>query len=331
MRSNNFVSFHREIDLQLCDSEVAILMCTFQGQQFLHKQLDSFEAQSLKEWTLFVSDDMSSDSTLEILQDYQKNWIKGKLNLQIGPSKGFAANFLSLTCRAEIRANFYAYADQDDIWQADKLERAVSWLKTIPTHVPALYCSRTILINEENREMGISPLFKRQPSFENALVQNIGGGNTMVFNVAARELILKAGNDIEVVSHDWFIYQLVSGSDGIILYDENPSTLYRQHKSNVVGMNTSWEGRKKRIQMIWKGRYRKWNDTNIQQLEKNMDLLTEKNKKTLLLFKQAKSHSDYKTIKSKLTALIDLMRSNIYRQKKIETFALYIAILFNRI
>ena len=50
--------------------EVAILLCTFQGQRFLHEQLASIESQSLKAWTLLVSDDGSSDNTLDILQEY---------------------------------------------------------------------------------------------------------------------------------------------------------------------------------------------------------------------------------------------------------------------
>jgi glycosyltransferase involved in cell wall biosynthesis len=178
--------------------QVAILLCTLEGQRFLKEQLASFESQNLKAWSLFVSDDGSSDRTLDILQEQQKQWGRGKLTLQSGPRQGFAANFLSLTCQTDINADYYAYADQDDIWEADKLERAVHWLETIPGDVPALYCSRTRLVDKENRTVGFSPLFKKPPSFANALIQNIGGGNTMVFNHATKKLLCRAGKDIEV-------------------------------------------------------------------------------------------------------------------------------------
>ena len=318
------MNIHREIDLQLCDPEVAILMCTYQGQRFLHEQLDSFEAQSLKGWTLFVSDDMSSDNTLEILQDYQEHWIKGKINLQIGPSQGFAANFLNLTCKADIRADFYAYADQDDIWEADKLKRAVSWLKTIPTHVPALYCSRTILINEDNRRLGFSPLFKRPPSFANALVQNIGGGNTMVFNNAARKLLSQAGENIQVVSHDWWTYILVSASGGVVHYDSYPSVRYRQHPNNLMGCNNSFNARFFRLRLLLQGRFKQWNALNIKALQRIYYLMTQENKQTLRLFAQARESSMFCT-------LIALNRSGVRRQSFLSNLSLFVAALFHKI
>jgi len=274
--------------------EVAILLCTFQGQRFLHEQLASIESQSLKAWTLLVSDDGSSDNTLDILQEYQKAWCRGQLNLQSGPRQGFAANFLSLTCQADIKTDFYAYADQDDIWEADKLERAVNWLKTIPADVPALYCSRTRLVDEENRTLGFSPLFKRPPCFANALMQNIGGGNTMVFNHATRKLLCQAGKDIEVVSHDWWAYILVTGCGGKVFYDEYPSVRYRQHKENLVGTNKSIKGKITRIQKLFSGHYRDWNQINLNALNKAKVNLNYKNSNILKNFKEVRDSNLYK-------------------------------------
>jgi hypothetical protein len=56
-------------------------------------------------------------------------------------------------------------------------------------------------------------LFVFPPSFRNALVQSIAGGNTMVFNVALKRLIENAG-PLDVPSHDWWVYILVTGSGG---------------------------------------------------------------------------------------------------------------------
>jgi glycosyltransferase involved in cell wall biosynthesis len=50
---------------------VAILMCTFNGERFLKEQLDSFATQTHQNWTLWVSDDGSTDQTLEILRATQ--------------------------------------------------------------------------------------------------------------------------------------------------------------------------------------------------------------------------------------------------------------------
>jgi len=176
-------------------ARVAILLCTYHGQHYLPEQLDSFAAQTYENWAVWASDDGSEDDTHSILEDYQSRWDVGRLSIHFGPAEGFAANFLSLTCNANIDADLYAYSDQDDVWEADKLARAVQWLESVPAEVPALYCSRTRLVDANNNEVGVSPLFAKAPSFANALMQNIGGGNTMVFNNAARNLLREAGEN----------------------------------------------------------------------------------------------------------------------------------------
>lgn len=64
---------------------VAILLCTYNGARFLAQQLDSLEAQTHQNWTVFASDDGSTDQTLEILQQYQEKWPSGKLSIRSGP------------------------------------------------------------------------------------------------------------------------------------------------------------------------------------------------------------------------------------------------------
>ena len=95
---------------------VAILMCTLNGERFLKEQLDSFTTQTHQDWTLWVSDDGSTDQTLEILRATQAEWGADRLKIVEGPRKGFARNFLSLACRAEIEAEYFAFSDQDDVW-----------------------------------------------------------------------------------------------------------------------------------------------------------------------------------------------------------------------
>ncbi len=203
--------------------EVAILLCTYNGQRYLSDQLDSVAAQTYPNWVVRVSDDGSQDDTLSILTEYRSKWPNGRLSIAQGPAKGFVANFLSLTCNADIQADYYAFCDQDDVWEADKLQRAVDWLQGVPEGVPALYCSRTQLVDADNNSIGFSPLFSKPPSFANALTQNVASGNTMVFNHAACALLREGGKDVEVVAHDWWLYLLVSGVGGKVFYDTYPS------------------------------------------------------------------------------------------------------------
>lgn len=154
------------------------------------------------------SDDGSQDSTLDILNRFGLE--TNRIRIFQGPENGFCQNFLSLICNDPIEADYYALSDQDDIWHEDKLARAVATLSNISREIPALYCSRTKLVDERNLEMGLSPLFRRTTGFRNALVQNIAGGNTMVFNHAARKLIRKAGLNINPLYMTGFFIWLLA-------------------------------------------------------------------------------------------------------------------------
>jgi len=303
---------------------VAILLCTFHGQRYLADQLDSFEAQTHSNWAVWASDDGSEDDTHAILETYRRKWPDGRLSIHAGPAEGFAANFLSLTCKTSIEADYYAYSDQDDVWEADKLEHAVRWLETIPHHIPAFYCSHTRLVDAKNNEIGLFPLFPNPPSFANALVQSIAGGNTMVFNNAARALLREAGDDTPAVSHDWWAYMVVTGCGGKVFYDSYPSLRYRQHDGNLMGMNATWAARLKRIRMLWAGRFKDWSDRNIAALRRVENKLTPENRELLECFAKARQST-------LIPRLIQLKRCGVYRQTFFGNLGLIAAAIFGKI
>lgn len=305
-------------------ARVAILMCTYNGEAFLAEQLTSFEQQTYRNWTLHVSDDGSQDETLELLQAFNIERGIGPLQILKGPRRGFVANFLSLTCQSDIAADFYAWSDQDDIWKEDKLERALAWLQTIPHSTPALYCGRTELINESGVPYGYSPRFRRPPHFSNALVQNIGGGNTMVFNQAARKLLQEAGDNLDTPSHDWWAYQLISGAGGVIHYDPEPMVLYRQHDQNLIGNNSSLAARFQRICMLFQGHFYEWNTATIRALETMQHRLTSEHQATLALFKAARSQKLFRRI-------LGFQRAGLYRQTLLGNIGLILAALLRKV
>ena len=305
-------------------SKVAILLCTYQGQRYLHEQLNSFVTQSHKNWELWVSDDGSKDGTHAILAEAVNDWAPGKISVQNGPQEGFCANFLSLTCKPDIKADYYAYSDQDDIWKPEKLARALAFLSKVPKGTAALYCSRTRVVDANDKPIGMSPLFTKTPSFANALTQNIGGGNTMVFNEVARQLLIAASEKVNVVTHDWWAYLLVSGCGGQVFYDPQPTVRYRQHGSNIVGMNSSLQGRLKRILQLFQGRFREWNDLNIKALASVRGRLTPRNQQVLDQFVAARQTS-------LLPRMVGLKSSGIYRQTLFGKLGLIAAAVFNKI
>lgn len=307
-----------------CTAKVAVLMCTYNGEAYLSEQLDSFARQTHVKWVLVVSDDGSQDGTLSLLDRYSTRWGGERLRVLNGPGRGFAANFLSLTCRNDIDADFFAWSDQDDIWTDDKLQVALAWLQTIPKHVPALYCGRTQLISDSGEPLGFSPHFCLPPGFPNALVQSIAGGNTMVFNQAARELLRKAGSELKIPAHDWWAYQLISGVGGAIHYDPEPKMLYRQHSENLIGSNSGWLARLIRLRMVFQGRFYEWNEQNICALESMQQHLCEEHLATLARFKAARGQTFFRRVRG-------IRLAGLYRQTFMGNLGLTLATLLKKI
>lgn len=291
-------------------------MATYDGQDFLPQQLASLTQQTHQHWRLWASDDGSSDNTLNILKTFQTERSNRLLKIQHGPQKGFARNFLSLVCNHDIQADYFAFCDQDDIWEPQKLERALAKLAQVPAGSPALYCSRTALISEQGQLIGASPLFQREPCFANALVQSIAGGNTIVINQAARELLCQVGMP-NIVSHDWWAYMMVSGCGGTVIYDDYASVRYRQHPQNLVGGSVSAGARLRRVRMLLRGRFKRWNEQNITALSQAEHLLTPQSHVTLQRFKQAREHW--------FRAPWHLRQSGVFRQTGMSSTALYVA------
>jgi hypothetical protein len=107
---------------------VTILLCTLNGGRFLTQQLASLEGQTFKNWKLIASDDGSRDRTKSILLAFQKSCQPGKVEIIDGPRRGATANFLFQACAENLVSQYYAFCDQDDVWDADKLARAIDAL-----------------------------------------------------------------------------------------------------------------------------------------------------------------------------------------------------------
>jgi glycosyltransferase involved in cell wall biosynthesis len=300
-------------------------MGTFNGEKFLEEQLESLESQTYKNWTLFASDDGSTDQTIVILEKYRQKWGAKKLSISKGPQKGFCQNFLSLTDNLEIETDYYAWADQDDIWVPEKLDQALYFITPYEQNIAALYCGRTILINEMNLCFGLAP--RRvipPPSFSNGLVQSLAGANTMLFNRPARELIRK-GLELAPVSHDWWAYQIISGTGGKVIYDPQSTLLYRQHGNNIIGSNRSNFALISRIRKAWNKSFREMNNANINALSQ---LENELNKNSLNILNY------FKNIRHKITLsqYYNIIKNKyLYRRSLFQQFSLYIGILFNKI
>lgn len=302
---------------------VAVLLAAFEDHRFLSPQLASIRSQTHERCDVWVSRDCQTEAIGRILAQQEPLFGAGRFHVTAGPREGFARNFLSLLDRGDVRGDYYAFADQDDVWEPDKLARAVAWLTDLPDDVPTVYCSRTRLIDARDHDLGLSPLCDKPPGFAHALVQNIGGGNTMVMNGPARALVRRAGPR-DVPYHDWWTYLLVTGAGGVVRYDPYPSVRYRQHDRNDLGANKGGRGRAAGVQRLLNGTVRECITANVQALRETHELLTPENRRLFDRFCAARE-------RRLIARMRGIWTSGVYRQRGSGTLELLAAALLKKL
>lgn len=254
---------------------VTILMATRNGAAHLAAQLDSLLAQSHGNWSLWVSDDGSTDATRSILAEFGRAQPGRLARLVEGPRAGTAAqNFLSLMCHPDLPPGPVALADQDDVWLRGKLARALRRMAAAPAGVPCLYAAESILTDEALTPFARSREPDARPSFGNALVQNLFGGHSAMLNADALALVRAAGLPQGVAHHDWWLYQLVAGAGGACLLDPLPVVLYRQHAGNQIGAAGGLRAGLTRARSILARDYGRWIAAHAEALRRVSPLLT---------------------------------------------------------
>ena len=208
---------------------VIVLMSCFKGVAYVEQQIGSILAQLPAEGRLIVRDDGSPDDTVAAIV----RAADPRVTLVRGDNIGFARSFLWLIENAPADAEMVMLADQDDVWLPGKVERA--WRVLGSAQKPTLYCSRQQLVDVQLQPLGLSPCWPRPPSFLNALTENIVTGCTAAFNGPALELLRHNGDASRIHFHDWWLYLVVSAR-GEVVFDPEPTMLYRQHAGNVIGM-----------------------------------------------------------------------------------------------
>ena len=208
---------------------IAVLMSVYNGEKYLSQQINSIYSQKVKNISLFMRDDCSQDSTVEIIMSYKEkydiNLIEGKERL------GSAQSFLTLLSIVPDCYSIYFFSDQDDWWEPCKISRVISFFNS-DYNDPVLYCSKFEIVDDEMNHLGFSkkPVFL---NFNNALVESSVLGCTIAFNLSAKKIVNTCIPKF-VIMHDWWIYLVISAF-GTIVYDDHPVIKYRQHKDNVIG------------------------------------------------------------------------------------------------
>lgn len=212
--------------------EVAILLATYNGEPYIRNFLDSLIKQEYANFKLYISDDGSSDATMNILRSYESileiEFLKSSAHL------GAAKNFFKLLEEVDDRHSYYMFADQDDYWYSDKIFNAVDILKNISAD-KIVYFSRLEYVDSNLKTIGYSKI-PNIINLQNAIVENIINGCTLVITNNMRAEVLKY-KPIDYVMHDWWFY-LCGTTFGKIIYDPRFTIKYRQHGKSTIGIKS---------------------------------------------------------------------------------------------
>lgn len=226
---------------------IAVLMSTYNGERYIDEQISSILCQSIKEFKLYIRDDGSTDGTRRKLKVWENNFPK-KIFVSYGKNIGFVKSFLSLLYHVE-SADYYAFADQDDIWFSNKLEIALNNLKD---HIlkPSIYTSN-VFFCDANCNIISKSNYNNNGTIWRALLYNQAVGCTLVINNPARDIVLSQRfeeiNFENVFAHDAWIFRICIGVDAYNYFDNNAYIYYRLHGKNAIGSGFNFLG-------VWKRR-----------------------------------------------------------------------------
>lgn len=219
-------------------SNVAVLMSTYNGEKYLREQIESIFVQEGVSVRLVVRDDGSQDGTLAILQEYARHL--PITIVQDGERLGPGESFLRLLYAHahDDGVDYFAFADQDDVWLVDKLATGVAAIRDQHTSEPILYSSNQ-LIYADGEVRGVRHSVAQSVELVPHITRNTIAGCTFVLNTELACLVADAGRPdprvIEYRLHDAWL-MLVAIVCGHAIYDEDPHMLYRIHTDNTVGI-----------------------------------------------------------------------------------------------
>ena len=218
---------------------LTILLATYNGEKYLSAQLDSLLAQTFTNFKIWVQDDVSTDSTWDMLTSYQSRY-PGKFHLTKRKINSGSAmdNFFDLM--TTVRDDYIMLCDQDDVWLPNKIELTMTKMHAMEKDYPDL----PILVHTDLQVVDqhlnvINPSFKRQTkrdynrmSFHQVLNLNNVSGCTVMYNLALAKLLLTSPT--HCLMHDWWL-QLVATALGKVGHINDGTLLYRQHGQNACG------------------------------------------------------------------------------------------------
>ncbi len=230
-----------------------ILLGTCEGAAYLPELLASLQAQTQRDWTLWVRDDASRDASLEIVRRAAAADSRIMILEEGGGRLGPAGNYGALLQRArQAGAEYFFFADQDDVRLCDKLQKQMEVLqreecgrRAGDTPLPRLVYSDMLVADERLRPLAASFLAASRlrhgegRPMATLLGRNFVPGCACGFNRPVAELALPMPE--EIASPDWWV-ALCAAAIGRICFLPEATVRYRRHAGTVSGPAGFWAG-----------------------------------------------------------------------------------------
>lgn len=223
---------------------VQILMATYNGEKYLHSQLESILNQTYMNWNLLIRDDGSTDKTIDILKEYSHNDARIQYIVNEGVQHGWQINFQKLIQLGEnIEAEFFMFCDQDDVWLHNKIEEYILEMRKLETEdekVPIVLYSNMAIIDDKgkviNSDFNQTYHMRIKRLTDAFFTQRVYGCSMMFNKVLLDKTAQLLKKDVyEDLSHDGLVVKVSAINNGKIQFLEKPYMQYRRYGNNATG------------------------------------------------------------------------------------------------
>ncbi|WP_211306500.1 glycosyltransferase [Photobacterium iliopiscarium] len=235
-------------------NKICVLLAAYNGAEYIREQLDSILSQNSVEIDIYISLDLSTDSSIDIINSYINDNSNIYL-LEYGCRYGSAGqNFFRLLMDVDFsKYDYISFSDQDDIWLSNKLSHAIEVIKS--NNVDAV-SSNVLAFWKDGREKLIK---KDNPQVEYDYVfESSGPGCSFVLSkdlsvAIQRSLIDNKSIVNRLWLHDWYCYSFSRSNKYKWCIDSEALMLYRQHENNEVGANNGFLSIFNRLKTVLSG------------------------------------------------------------------------------
>lgn len=232
--------FSNDIDMCNLDYMYDVAICSYNGEKYIEKQIESILLQTFPPKRIIISDDGSSDNTLDIIKNVFSQYNFDSYEIISGLKKGSVFNFFHVISYCD--SDYIFLADQDDVWEKDKAEILLGIFQQNESEIKLVFGDAS-LINEKE-ELVYPSFFTYQGLNSNILkddsilYKNCIQGASCAINRALKDLVIDSLKYIDINNlymHDWWI-GLLARYYGEVYFINKPLIKYRQHSQNQIGV-----------------------------------------------------------------------------------------------